>query len=440
MSADTIQARYDELDRVAGRFAKASEASAELHARVMRCVEALERGGWQGRGADAFFAEMHGTLYPASQRLIKALAEGRAVTLQVKDILRAAEEEAARLFQGNGAGVGPDGNASTNTATTIQAASALDAITNPELGKAPSSMKDIVQLLSSQKNPITIIQTGPMQYVVLLKGTDFGNWTLTNNGVSAFQGAFALPGRYERQVRELIQQNVKPGASINFVGHSLGGIVANNLTDNQDFNARYHIQSVTTIGSPQTSQIRPDVEYHRYRNANDPVPFLDGGLLAPSVIDMNKQGAELNSQQLVHSGHILTAHNMDHYAEAPELAALPPPQRLDLSHWSSAEIVASATTEINRPAFAQNPLFTVADRSFEAVGSGVLAIGSRTVEIGSSHLPPDLRDKVDRYTDRAKYFVMENTPTPSEALGKVVDIYEQSEQNARRFFSPSSGW
>jgi WXG100 family type VII secretion target len=99
VSADTIQARYDELDRVAGRFAKASEASAELHARIMRCVEALERGGWQGRGADAFFAEMHGTLYPASQRLIKALAEGRAVTLQVKDILRAAEEEAADRFK-----------------------------------------------------------------------------------------------------------------------------------------------------------------------------------------------------------------------------------------------------------------------------------------------------------------------------------------------------
>ncbi|MEO7908769.1 MAG: WXG100 family type VII secretion target [Roseiflexaceae bacterium] len=440
MSADIIQARYDQLDRVAGRFAKASEANAELHARVMRCVEVLERGGWQGRGADAFFAEMHSTLYPAMQRLSKALAEGRAVTLQAKDILRAAEEEAARLFQGNGASVDPDSSANANSTSATQATYSQEARNNPELGKAPASMTDIVQLLYKQQTPITIIETGPMQYLVLLKGTDFGNWTLTNNGVSAFQGAFALPGRYERQVRELIQQNVKPGASINFVGHSLGGIVANNLTDNQDFNERYHIQSVTTIGSPQTSQIRSDVEYHRYRNANDPVPFLDGGLIAPSVVDMNKQGAELNSQQLVHSGHVFTAHNMEHYAQAPELAVLPPPQRLDLSHWSGAEIVVSATTEINRPAFAQNPFFTIADRSFEAVGSGVLAIGNRAVEVGSSHLSPDLRDRVDRYTDRAKYLLMENTPTPSEAISNVIDIYKQGEQNARRFFSPSSGW
>jgi WXG100 family type VII secretion target len=98
MTADIIQSRYDELDRVAARFGKASAANAELHRRIARCVEVLERGGWQGRGADAFFAEMRGTLYPAMQRLVKALDEGRAVTTQVKDILRAAEEEAAALF------------------------------------------------------------------------------------------------------------------------------------------------------------------------------------------------------------------------------------------------------------------------------------------------------------------------------------------------------
>src|SRR5262245_48080204 len=102
MNADTIQARYDELDRVAARFGKASAASTELHKRIMHCVEVLERGGWQGRGADAFFAEMHGTLYPAMQRLVKALDEGRTTTLQVKEVLRAAEEQAAGLFK-NGA-------------------------------------------------------------------------------------------------------------------------------------------------------------------------------------------------------------------------------------------------------------------------------------------------------------------------------------------------
>lgn len=104
MSADIVQARYDELDRLAAGFAKASAASAELHARVSRCVEALEHGGWEGRGAEAFFAEMHSTLYPAMQRLIKALEQGRAAILQAKEILRAAEQEAAALWRQGSAG------------------------------------------------------------------------------------------------------------------------------------------------------------------------------------------------------------------------------------------------------------------------------------------------------------------------------------------------
>jgi WXG100 family type VII secretion target len=121
--ADTVQARYDELEQLAARFGKASAASAELHTRITRCVEALERGGWQGQGADAFFAEMRGTLYPAMQRLIKALDEGRATTLQAKQILRAAEEEAAKLF-GSGTNANPAGQATPNAAAPSKEAQA----------------------------------------------------------------------------------------------------------------------------------------------------------------------------------------------------------------------------------------------------------------------------------------------------------------------------
>lgn len=99
MSADILQARYDQLDQVAARFAKAATNSAELQRSITRCVEVLERGGWIGHGADAFYAEMHGTLYPTMQRLVKALDQGRAVTLEAKAVLLAAEEEAAKLFR-----------------------------------------------------------------------------------------------------------------------------------------------------------------------------------------------------------------------------------------------------------------------------------------------------------------------------------------------------
>lgn len=106
MSADIIQANYDHLEAIAGRFGRRAEVAAELHSRVMRGVQALEDGGWEGAGSAAFFAEMQGEMYPAMQRLIQVLEEARAVTLEVRDILLRAEEEAAAPFEHQGSLVG----------------------------------------------------------------------------------------------------------------------------------------------------------------------------------------------------------------------------------------------------------------------------------------------------------------------------------------------
>jgi WXG100 family type VII secretion target len=109
MSADVIQADYDRLDAVADRFGRQAEVTAELHSRVTRGVQALEDGGWEGAGSAVFFAEMQGELYPAIQRLIQVLQDARSVTLEAKDILLRAEEEAAGVFNGNGAGASAAG-------------------------------------------------------------------------------------------------------------------------------------------------------------------------------------------------------------------------------------------------------------------------------------------------------------------------------------------
>jgi WXG100 family type VII secretion target len=101
MSTDVIQANYDHLDTLASRFRQRAEIVAALHSRVMRGVQALEDGGWAGAGATAFFAEMHGEVHPAVQHLNQAMTVAQAMTLQAKDIIRKAEEEAANLFKGD---------------------------------------------------------------------------------------------------------------------------------------------------------------------------------------------------------------------------------------------------------------------------------------------------------------------------------------------------
>jgi WXG100 family type VII secretion target len=102
MTGDIIQANYEELERIAGRFDQWMVASEELHRRVLSCVQDLENGGWTGRAANAFFDEMHREIFPVLQGLTQALEAAHTVTLDAKNIMRAAEEEAANLFTDGG--------------------------------------------------------------------------------------------------------------------------------------------------------------------------------------------------------------------------------------------------------------------------------------------------------------------------------------------------
>jgi WXG100 family type VII secretion target len=97
MGADIIQAQYEQLEALARRFGKQAEAQAALQKRVQTSVGRL-RTAWVGRGSDAFYAEMDAKIFPALQRLIAALQEAQKVTLQMCEIVRQAEDAAARPF------------------------------------------------------------------------------------------------------------------------------------------------------------------------------------------------------------------------------------------------------------------------------------------------------------------------------------------------------
>ena len=102
MSNDVIQAQYEQLDNIASRFGQAAQNNAALAQQVAHAVQALQNGGWEGKGAAAFFAEMETTTNPALQRLIHALEEAQTTTLEIKQIIQQAEEEASAPFGGGG--------------------------------------------------------------------------------------------------------------------------------------------------------------------------------------------------------------------------------------------------------------------------------------------------------------------------------------------------
>lgn len=102
MNTSVVQVQYEELEAIARRFASQAEAGQEMRQLLKQRMEALRAGGWIGRGADAFMAEMTDVVLPAVQRLTDALHEGDTATGRIVQMLRAAEQEAASQFSVDG--------------------------------------------------------------------------------------------------------------------------------------------------------------------------------------------------------------------------------------------------------------------------------------------------------------------------------------------------
>lgn len=97
-----------------------------------------------------------------------------------------------------------------------------------------------------------------------------------------FSGISGLDNAYQQAIREaMADYGIEPGDTINFVGHSQGGIVAARLaqefTDPDLPGDKYDVRQVVTAGSPVDDIELPDhVRMLSLVNEHDLVPRLDG--------------------------------------------------------------------------------------------------------------------------------------------------------------------
>ncbi|MFN8459613.1 MAG: WXG100 family type VII secretion target [Anaerolineae bacterium] len=140
MGANTIQAKYDELENIAKRFGHWAERNAEMSSWLRQHVEKLQHDDWIGKGSAAFFKEMGNEVLPAVDRLTHALQQSQSTVSEIIIIIRQAEEEAARPFSG-----GTFGLSQTSSMTDIVQQVIQDVSREFAGGSASPSMTGIVQ-------------------------------------------------------------------------------------------------------------------------------------------------------------------------------------------------------------------------------------------------------------------------------------------------------
>src|SRR5687767_1641141 len=105
MSAPVVRSDYDALTRVAQSFGQHAAETQQSLQRLKSQLDVLQGGDWLGQGATAFYREMNSDVVPTMARLMRALEASNQVVMQINQIMKAAEDEAAKhLNGGNGSG------------------------------------------------------------------------------------------------------------------------------------------------------------------------------------------------------------------------------------------------------------------------------------------------------------------------------------------------
>jgi len=254
MGAEIIRAKYDELENIAKKFGQQTHLTSETLKKVQQKVHQLHDKGWVGHGAESFFAEMDREVFPATKRLVAALEQARKVTLEVEQIIRTAEEEAARLFKG-----GP-GEATINKMTSSSSNESPKSLIKPiQNGKVPLYMLDLDDPKSDAKAKAFMrdIDTQGRPVIFMIHG-------ILNNDTEARKGYKGAADEYSKLYKNL-PENKRP--------------IIIGVDWNAGDNGKLAIGASTILGGGIVGVGAGAISYHKYNQSAIDTGKRFGGLL-----------------------------------------------------------------------------------------------------------------------------------------------------------------
>lgn len=110
-------------------------------------------------------------------------------------------------------------------------------------------------------------------YLVTLSGTEIVENQSTGYFTDLLVG-FNLNNAYLKNVVNIITANIPKGSNLILAGHSLGGMVAQQVTANDTIKKNYNVLNTVTFGSPLISAGNREGTVKRLGDTSDVVPYL----------------------------------------------------------------------------------------------------------------------------------------------------------------------
>ena len=161
----------------------------------------------------------------------------------------------------------------------------LAAFALPCLARAEqiSNVNDATNYILEQSEVITIRRatlyesgkSGRGVYLIALSGSDY-SWN--EDEITCLQNAIrsgcSMPNSYLSAVIAKAKETVPKGSEIVLIGHSLGGMIAQQFADDSAMKADYTISYVLTMGAPYIADTAREGTLYRMADSADFVPYL----------------------------------------------------------------------------------------------------------------------------------------------------------------------
>lgn len=116
-------------------------------------------------------------------------------------------------------------------------------------------------------------------YLVCIAGTEIIGGR-PNNFDACLTTGFNLPNQYEREIKRVIEENIPKGSNLMLTGHSLGGMVAQQVCSDKTLKKDYNILYTVTFGSPCVKgESGYEGTLYRLCDKNDYVTYLSGNFV-----------------------------------------------------------------------------------------------------------------------------------------------------------------
>lgn len=123
-------------------------------------------------------------------------------------------------------------------------------------------------------------------YLVALRGTDS---SFDRNDVLGIpvvlKSSLSMNNIYYDIVRKTILETVPEGSSIVLIGHSLGGMIAQQIAADSDINSKFSLINLLTIGSPFVKVKGRSCPLRRFADKADIIPWLFRSLKANLITE-----------------------------------------------------------------------------------------------------------------------------------------------------------